>query len=390
MTLTPLASRDPIAVRDALVRRGIAESRAEAVAQGLSPVSIMLDVPEQNDRDELAEVARTLGVEYLAGDGWVLIAGSAARVAGMTRAAAGRISPALIDRLGRHLAGRQEASLAWVTGRGSVDLRRPVVVGILNVTRDSFSDGGRYLDHEAAIRQAESLIQAGIGVLDLGAESSRPGRPARVPPEEEWRRLEPLLAELVRRHPDVPISVDTVRSETAAKALDRGAWIINDVSGLRLDPSMARVCSDGGAGLVVMHSRGEFQDMAGYDHAEYRDVVAETVGELAASVDLALEAGVTHDHIVVDPGLGFSKTPEQSLAVIQGLPLLAALGYPIMMGPSRKRFIGSITGEDIDSRDEATAHVCVAGFMLGAILFRVHAARQVKVALDLAAAIRSR
>jgi len=372
------------------VRRGVIESRAAAVAQGLKPVAVIVDIPEQDSREAFADAARLSGVECLAGDGWVLIAGSTASVAGMTRAGAGKVSPEVLDLVGRFLSGGQEGMEAWLTSKGAVDLRRPVVVGILNLTPDSFSDGGMYRDVDAALSQAESLIEAGCGVLDLGAESSRPGRPERVAPQEEWRRLVPVLTELVNRHPGTPISIDTVRSETAAKALDAGAWIVNDVSGLRMDPSMAHVCADHGAGLVVMHSRGEFRDMASYAHASYDDVVAETARELMGSVECALEMGIAPDHIVVDPGLGFAKTPEQSLAVIDGLPTFVSLGYPVMIGPSRKRFIGFAIGEElVGKRDEATAHVCVAGFMLGAMLFRVHAVRQVKLALDMASAIRS-
>jgi dihydropteroate synthase len=364
VTLTPLASRDPIAVRDALVRRGMAESRAEAAAEGAKPLAFIVEIPDSDAGDALAAAARTLGVECVSGAGWSLLAGSTARLAGIARLGAGNLPDKLIDEMGAYLAGSQEVTRTWLTARGAIDLCGPVVVGILNITPDSFSDGGRFLDPTAALHRADEMIGQGAGMLDVGAESSRPGRPAPVSPAEEWDRLAPVLKELVRRHPQVPISVDTVKAGTAARALDHGAWVVNDVSGLRLDPDLAAVCADSGAGLILMHSRGDLRDMATDDHASYDDVVA-------------------------DPGLGFSKSPEQTLAVVRELPDLASMGYPVMIGPSRKRFIGAITGKDVSDRDDATAHVCVAAYMLGAALFRVHAVAKVREALDVAAAVRS-
>jgi dihydropteroate synthase len=365
------------------------EARAIAVAQGLRPVAVIIDTLDQDAQGALAEAARRVGVECLTGEGWVLLAGSASRVAGIARAGADTVPAEVVDRIGTYLAGGQEVPLLWITARGSIDLSGPVVVGILNITPDSFSDGGEFIEPGAALCHAESMIESGAGVLDLGAESSRPGRPTPVPLEEEWHRLAPVLSELARRHPTVPLSVDTVKAEVAARALDHGAWIVNDVSGLRLDPSLADACARRGAGLTLMHSRGDFRDMATYDHASYQDVVAETVQELAGSTEQALDRGVPRDHIVVDPGIGFSKEPRQSLAVVRGIPALASLGYPVMIGPSRKRFLGAVTGRGIADRDVATAHVCVSAFVLGASLFRVHAVAQVKEALDVAAAIRS-
>jgi dihydropteroate synthase len=389
VTLTPLASRDPISLRDALVRRGVDESRAIAVAQGLRPIALILETPNQDGQEALAEAARLAGVDCLSGEGWVLVSGSAARVAGMTRAAAEAIPTTLTDEIGTYLASSQEVPLAWMTARGSVGLDGPVVVGILNITPDSFSDGGECLEPEAALRRADEMLDAGADMLDVGAESSRPGRPESVSVAEEWGRLAPVLTELVRRHPSVPISVDTVKSETAELALDNGAWVVNDVSGLRLDPQIASVCAERGAGLVLMHSRGSFSDMATYNHASYHDVVAEMVHELTRSLDRALASGVRRDSIAVDPGIGFSKDPSQSFAAINGIPALASLGYPVMIGPSRKRLLGAVTGRDVTKRDESTAHLCVAAFVLGAALFRVHAVGQVKQALKVAAAIRS-
>lgn len=277
---------------------------------------------------------------------------------------------------------------AWELERGTIPLDRPVVVGILNLTPNSFSDGGQYLAADAALRHAETLVDDGADMLDLGAESTRPGAEP-VAAEEEWRRLEPVLRELVRRYPELPLSVDTVKAVTARRALELGAWAVNDVSGLRLDLGVAEACAAHRAGLVLMHSRGTVSEMATYQHAEYRDVVAEVVAELRRSVAAAEARGVPRSRIVVDPGLGFAKTPEQSLQALRGLPALSALGCAMMVGPSRKRFLGAVTGKGLAARDPATAAACVTAFWLGASLFRVHAVAPAKEALALAHAVRN-
>lgn len=284
--------------------------------------------------------------------------------------------------------GNSYAGDAWLTARGAISLARPVVVGILNVTPDSFSDGGQFLDPQAALKHAAALIEEGADLLDVGAESTRPGRPEPVFASEEWRRLEPVLTGLVKRFPSVPVSVDTVKSDVARRALDAGAWIINDVSGLRLDPEIAAVCAAQGAGLVLMHSRGTVSDMATYDHASYDDVMANVTREMAEAVRVAEGRGVARNRIVVDPGLGFAKRPEHNVEVLRRLDTIGALGLPIMVGPSRKRFLGQITGRDIGDRDSATAAACVAAWFGGARLFRVHAVRVVRDALQVAHAVR--
>jgi len=226
-------------------------------------------------------------------------------------------------------------------------------------------------------------------MLDVGAESTRPGRTAPLDPEEEWRRLAPVLEAVASRFPTVPVSVDTVRSVTARRALAAGAWAINDVSGLRHDPEVAAACAERGAGLVLMHSRGDVSALADYGHARYGHVAAEVVHELRAAVRVAQQHGVTTDRIVLDPGLGFGKTPEHSLQVLRDLPMVAALGFPVMVGPSRKRFLGAVTGRDVDQRDPATAAACVTAYLGGAMLFRVHAVTPTRDALAVAHAVRS-
>lgn len=283
---------------------------------------------------------------------------------------------------------RLSSPVAWKLGRGTIALDPPVIVGILNITPDSFSDGGAYLDRSAAVSRADVLVGAGAGMLDLGAESTRPGA-APVSADEEWRRLAPVLESVIDRFPRVPVSVDTVKAATARRALAAGAWALNDVSGLRLDPEIADACAAHHAGLIVMHSRGTISDMATYAHARYDDLEREIVGELEQAVRTAEQRGVPRTCIVVDPGLGFAKTPEQSLLAIRHLPALADLGCPIMVGPSRKRFLGAVTGKDVGERDLATAAACVVAYGLGATLFRVHAVAPTREALAIAYAIRS-
>jgi len=269
--------------------------------------------------------------------------------------------------------------------RGLVPLEQPAVVGILNLTPDSFSDGGEYLDPDRALARAEGLVADGVALLDLGAESTRPGADP-LPDDQEWRRLEPALTAVVTRFPGVPVSVDTVKSGVARRALDAGAWAINDVSGLRLDPAIADACAVAGAGLILMHSRGDVSTMATYQHARYGDVAAEVAKELDAAAALAVGRGVPRERIVLDPGLGFAKTPEQSYQALRGIPSLVRLGHAVMIGPSRKRFLGAVTGREVGERDVATAAACALGWVLGARLFRVHEVGPTRDALAVACA----
>lgn len=387
MRVVPLALFPVGAVREALTRRGIEGGRADGLARGLTPSGVIIDGIDHSLRDALNRAAARQRVAVVSGEGWVLLASGAAELAGLARAAAGDLPVAVTEGLSAAVRGRITPPVAWEMGRGSVSLERPVVVGIVNVTPDSFSDGGKYLDADAAIAHADALIAAGADALDLGAESTRPGRPAPVSPAEEWRRLEPVLRELVRQHPRLPITVDTVKAETARRALAEGAWAINDVSGLRLDPEIADACAAADAGLVLMHSRGGFEAMASYDAATYEDVGAEVIEELTSAAHLATGRGIDAARLVLDPGLGFAKRPEHNLAVLAGLGAIVALGWPVMVGPSRKRFLGVVTGKGVEARDGATAAACVAAYDAGARLFRVHNVAMVRDALDVAHAI---
>jgi dihydropteroate synthase len=278
--------------------------------------------------------------------------------------------------------------LEWRTARGCVRFERPAVVGILNVTPDSFWDGGRHEALPDAIRQAQRLVADGADLLDIGGESTRPGA-LPVPAEVEAARIIPIIEALRRELPDTPLSVDTVKAGVARAAMDAGAAILNDVSGLRLDPAMAAVAAETGAGLILMHSRGAVADMASYRHAVYGDdCVGEIVDELGAAVARARQAGVSDDALVLDPGLGFSKMTRHSLAALAGLERVAELGLPVLVGPSRKRFVGEAAGGlPPEERLEGTIAACVIALLRGARLFRVHDVAPVRRALDLAAAV---
>jgi dihydropteroate synthase len=266
---------------------------------------------------------------------------------------------------------------------------RPIVVGILNVTPDSFSDGGRFVSVDAAVARAEEMVKEGADVVHVGGESTRPQGARPVDAEEERRRVVPVVRAVRRALPDTPLSVDTVKASVAAAALDEGAQIVNDVSGMRLDPQMAEACAATGAGVVVMHSRGDVSSMATYDVAIYDDVVEQALDELRQRVDAAREAGIAEESIVVDPGIGFSKRSAHSLAVLAALPRLAAWGYPVLVGASRKRFIGELTGVSQPAeRVHGTTGANVAALERGALLFRVHDVRAARHALDVAWAIK--
>ncbi len=277
----------------------------------------------------------------------------------------------------------------WLTARATLRFDRPLIAAILNLTPDSFHDGGRYPTVDAALARAERALAEGADLLDLGGESTRPGAQP-VAADEEARRVVPIIVEILRRWPATILSVDTVKSAVARPALDAGASIINDVSGLRLDPGLGQVTARAGAGLVLMHSRGTVDRMANYETANYGpDPVGEVVVELAESLRRARDAGVNEESIVLDPGIGFSKRTEHSVAVIARLARVLELGRPVMVGPSRKRFLGELTdGLPVEERLEATIAACVAALLAGARIFRVHDVQPVRRALDVAEAIR--
>jgi len=278
--------------------------------------------------------------------------------------------------------GRAAAG-AWRVRGKVLALDRPVVVGVLNATPDSFSDGGLYLDPIAAVDRAWRMIEEGADVIDVGGESTRPGA-GPVPASEQWRRIEPVVSRAADL--PVPLSVDTTEYEVAGRALDAGAAIVNDVSGLRFEPRLADLAAASGAGLVLMHMRGDPRTMQ--DDVVYDDLVGEVRSALERSIGRALERGCGREQLVVDPGIGFGKSAAGSLELIARLPRLAGLGAPIMVGPSRKSFIGEVLGVPVEEREEGTLAACVIALERGARLFRVHDPRSARRALDLAWAIR--
>jgi dihydropteroate synthase len=259
------------------------------------------------------------------------------------------------------------------------------VVGIVNVTPDSFSDGGDFFSPDAAIAHARSLVADGADILDVGGESTRP-HAVPVSPSEELDRILPVVRALRSALPGTPLSIDTVKSSVAEAAIAEGVAIVNDVSALRLDPGMGRLCAATGVGVILMHSRGTVAEMASYAVANYgADVAGEVVAELQTRLNAAASLGIEKDAIVVDPGIGFSKKSEHSLQVLAELPKIVALGPPVLVGVSRKRFIGEITGVTTAAdREEGTIAANVVALTLGARLFRVHDVRNARRSLDVA------
>lgn len=387
MIARPLAAHSARAVKELLVARGWDAVKADAAAGALRPAAVELAGLDEGTLLALVRYAGQLGLDLLTGEDWAVVSGPEARLSALARP---WVVPAelaqVADLIGRALP--PEAAAHWITRRGSLPLAHPLVMGILNLTPDSFSDGGRYLSPDQALAQADRLLAEGADLLDLGGESTRPGSEA-VPEEEERARVVPVVDALALRHPGVTLSVDTVKSGVARAALDAGAAIINDVSGGRLDPAMAATVARAGAGFVIMHSRGTVSTMARLDHAEYvPDVVSGVREELALRLEAALAAGLTPDQVVLDPGFGFAKTAEQNLLLCDRLAALLPLGRPLLVGPSRKRFLGSVTGREVAERDVATAAACVVAFERGARIFRVHNVALTRDALAVAAAVR--
>jgi dihydropteroate synthase len=246
---------------------------------------------------------------------------------------------------------------------------RTLVMGIVNVTPDSFSDGGLRADPAVAVRDALRMVDEGADLLDIGGESTRPGAEP-LDLEEEWRRVGPVIKGLQGRI-RVPISIDTYKAEIARRALDIGATIVNDISGFSYDPPIAGIVAAGRAVAILMHNRGRSAAM--YDRARYDDVVAEVKAELEARVAAAEAAGVPRSHLMVDPGFGFAKQPAQTMEMIAGLSALAAIGCPVVSGPSRKSFLQAALGErPPEGRVWGTAAAVAASIWLGAHIVRVH------------------
>jgi len=265
-------------------------------------------------------------------------------------------------------------------------LERPLLMGIVNVTPDSFYEGGRFCDPQRAVAHALRLVEEGADLLDIGAESTRPGA-LPVDEQEERRRLVPVVA-AVAKAVSVPISVDTSKAEVAKAAIDAGAIMVNDVTALRGDSAMVGVVAQAGVALVLMHMQGTPDIM---QHApRYDDVVGEVAQFLAERVRYAIDQGVARDRIVVDPGIGFGKTLGHNLDLLANLRVFAELGYPLLVGPSRKGFIGQLTDQSVEARGWGTAGVVALAVEQGANILRVHDVGPMKDVAKVAVAIARR
>ena len=383
MKATPLATHSPRAVRDALRSHGWEPGLADAAAGGMAPGAFHLAGLDDSSLEALVRFAGQLGLEVATGDGWALLAGSRSRLSAFARP--WTVPEALREAsVAVGLAMPGEPASEWRTARGPLRLDRPVIMGILNVTPDSFSDGRTGESTPSAIARAEALADAGASIIDIGGESTRPGRTAVVPAEEESRRVLPVIEALVRERPDLLLSIDTTKAAVAVAAVDAGCAIVNDVSGLRFDAALGPAVARLGAGLVVMHSRGGPLEISSLEHATYEDPVADVLAELSASIGVAAAAGVPAEAMAIDPGLGFAKTAAQNILLSDQLSAFLSLGRPLLVGPSRKRYIGAATGRAVGERDTGTAAACALAWERGARLFRVHDVAGARDALMLA------
>lgn len=263
--------------------------------------------------------------------------------------------------------------------------QRTHIMGVLNVTPDSFSDGGRYFDESSAIAHALRMTREGADILDIGGESSRPGAEP-LPLKEELKRTIPVITRIAKEI-SIPISIDTYKAEVAQKALDAGASIVNDISGLRFDPEMARIVARYEVPVVIMHMKGTPRDMQ--KNPVYDDLIQEILDYLRKGIRTAEESGIAEERIIIDPGIGFGKTFAHNLQIIHKLHEFTRLGKPVLIGPSRKAFIGKILGDvPPDKRLEGTAAAVAISVMNGASLVRVHDVREMARVVKVADAIR--
>ena len=266
----------------------------------------------------------------------------------------------------------------------ALELQFPAIMGIVNVTPDSFSDGGRFFDADDALEQGLALVREGASLVDIGGESTRPGSEL-VSLDEELRRVLPVVEALAGRV-GVPISVDTMKADVARRALAAGAAMVNDVSALRFDDEMVDVIAESGRPVCLMHMQGMPKTMQ--DDPRYDDVVGEVLDFLEDRMAFALARGVREDQIVIDPGIGFGKTVAHNLALLDGLSRFTGLGRPVLIGASRKRFLGAILGAEPSGRAIGTVTTTVMGYLAGAHIFRVHDVKPNFEALRVALAVR--
>jgi len=384
--VTALAAHTPDAVRAALAARGWDAQPAWFAATGVQTLVVLLDEITETEREGLVRWGAKAGADVLTGEGWALVGAPASRLAPLARP--DRLPPGLerlAPELGHFLASYADPPRRWEISEGVLNLDHPVLIGIVNVTPDSFSDGGRFATVDRAVAQAERLVADGCELLDVGGESTRPGA-VPVTVDEEVARVAPVIEQLVRRGLG-PVSVDTRKAAVARAALAAGAAVVNDVSGLAFDAALAGVVGAAQAGIILMHMRGTPDTMDSL--AVYHHVAADVAAELGAAAARAETGGVARERIVVDPGFGFAKTPEQNFRLLDELATIVGLGYPVAVGPSRKRFLGAATGRPVEDRDRATAVACALAWERGARLFRVHDAALAREALRVAGATTS-
>lgn len=291
--------------------------------------------------------------------------------------------PALAADLKQVLASATQRPRFWRTGQQELSLERPLIMGILNCTPDSFSDGSLYSDPQRALDRTLEMVAEGADIVDIGGESTRPGS-APVPAEDELKRVIPVITALAGRT-SCPISIDTWKSPVARAAMDAGAAIINDISGFNLDPQMAAVAARTGAGVVLMHTRGTPQSMQ--HDTVYADLIGEITHSLRQSVAMAGAAGIEQDRIAIDPGIGLPKTVTQNLEVLRRLREFTSLGLPLLVGTSRKSFIGKVLGREADQRTYGTAATAALAILGGADILRVHDVGAMRDVADMAHAI---
>jgi len=280
---------------------------------------------------------------------------------------------------------RSETRARQLKGRGTIlDLTQPCVMGILNATPDSFHDGGTCAGLDDLLRRAEDQVRSGVDVFDVGGESTRPGAP-QVDLEVELDRVLPVV-EALKREFDLPVSVDTTKAQVARNCIESGAAFVNDISGLKFDPHMAEVVAQTRAGVFVMHTPARPEVMQNY--TSYTDLMGEVIAELKSSVATALAAGIDSEYIALDPGVGFGKGAGGNLTIIQHLEEIVALGYPVLLGTSRKSFIGRVLKQpETADRLVGSLATIVLGLNQGARIFRVHDVKSSRHALDMAWAV---
>jgi dihydropteroate synthase len=385
--VTPIPGRGVTAIRDALLSHGWEGEVCRDTALGIDAAAFHVTGLDGAAIEAMLMVAARLGLELVTGDDWIILAGAHSRIGAFARP---WVQPEPVRELAIAIgmALPFHRPTAWTHARGSLSLATPVIIGVLNVTPDSFSDGARHETVDAALRHVDTLLEGGASVVDVGGESTRPDA-VPIDARTEQQRVLPAISAIAARHPDLPISVDTVRADTARKAIEAGAAIINDVTAGRHDAAVLDVAVASGAGLVLSHSRGVLGQLASYDHAEYDgDVTGAVLRELAAAAAGAVRRGVGTDRIAVDPGFGFAKRPDQNFRLLDDLDAFIQLGFPVLAAVSRKRFLGVATDRAVDDRDRATAAACALAVERGAALVRVHDPAAVRDAVAVAHAIR--